>query len=184
MGKRPESVFVKGRFVYVADTGNDRVMVWPLTTADPNVHGTLVVGGNGRGKGLNQIIGPASLVIDSSEVEQGIVLDHLYVCDTYNHRIMKYRLNSIGQPDVNFQPVLAAGGCLQSPDYINPCVEGGLHYPPDPNPHRVDHINPAKTNPPVYHFWGPSSIFVGVGGTNLAIADTQNHRVLTWVEYR
>merc|ERR1712110_816638 len=100
-------------------------------------------------------------------MEKGVTIDRLYVCDTYNHRIMRYRLNISNSTFYDYDAKVAAGGCLQSPSYIGPCIEGGLHSPPDPAPDRVDQINPSNTNPPIYHFWGPTSIFVSQDGANL-----------------
>merc|ERR1712232_415916 len=127
-------------------------MAWSVSS--PGGDGTLVAGGNGRGDNLDQLISPSSIFVDDSLVEFGNPIVQIFACDRYNHRIMKIRVEGLSSTE----SVLAAGGCLQSPSYVQPCAQGGLHYPPDPGPHRIDHINPSNHNPPEYHFWGPSGV--------------------------
>lgn len=182
--KRPEGVHFFKSVLYVADSGNDRVMSWPENATV----GTPIAGGRGRGAALTQLASPSAVMVDDSLQEDGVDVMEAYVCDTYNHRVVKHRLPG---PWRAAEPAIVAGACLQNPTYISPCIGGGLHYPPnpgpdriDPNTNRTDIINPSNTNPPIYHFWAPSGVFVGYDGRNLTIADTLNHRVLTWVEYR
>jgi sugar lactone lactonase YvrE len=67
--------------VYVADSGNDRVMRW-LKGAE---EGTIIVGGNGRGEQSNQLLYPADLSFDQQ--------NNLYVLDHGNHRVQKFDIN-------------------------------------------------------------------------------------------
>jgi len=177
--KRPEGVFVREGTVYVADTGNNRVMAWSIGAPA----GSVVAGGQGPGNGIQQLAGPTGVWVDVSLKLQGVVIKRLLVVDMYNHRIMSIRLTSV----LSQGPTVAAGECLQSPAYISPCIKGGSHYPPDPRPDRVDHLNPSNTNPPIYHFFGPRGVHItpvgppGQGRLDITVADTQNHRVLTWL---
>lgn len=174
---RPRDVFMKSGVVYVSDSGNDRVMAWPTNATE----GFVVAGGNGRGHGLDQLVSPAGIWVDDSLQENGVPVKELYVVDTYNHRIMKHRVPG---DYLNATPAVVAGSCLQNPPYIDPCIAGGLHYPPNPVPDREGLINPSNTNPPVYHFWGPMGIWVSEGARNITVVDTLNHRVQAWIGYR
>lgn len=171
--RRPASLALfSDSVLYVADTGNNRVLAFPPGATE----GTIVAGG---GTGVASLTVPSD--VKTMEKDGG---RELYVCDTYNHRIMRYFLGANlldSEPGaLDSEPELVAGGCLDSPDYIQPCIQGGLHDPPDPGPDRVDHLNPSNTNPPIYHFFGPRGVFVQSTDTerHIVVADTSNHRVL------
>ncbi len=66
--------------IYVADSGNDRVMRWCSGAKE----GTVVVGANGKGKQSNQFNGPIDLSFDPK--------GNLYVSDYNNHRIQKFEV--------------------------------------------------------------------------------------------
>jgi len=175
----PEGVVVYNNIVYVADTGNNRVMAWD---AGASV-GTLIAGGNGQGDGLEQLTSPVGVWVDTTKkVEGDVTVPRLFVVDRYNHRVMSYSL----LPGLGTAYEIVAGGCLESPTYVIPCKKGGVHYPEDPGPDRIDHLNPSNTNPPVYHFFGPNGVHIGPRGLPgfgyvlVTVADTQNSRVLTW----
>ena len=67
--------------VYVADYWNNRIMCWPLGSKE----GRVVVGGNGQGDGSNQFFYPSGLSFD--------VENNLYVADSWNHRIQRFRVD-------------------------------------------------------------------------------------------
>eukprot|EP00439_Symbiodinium_sp_Y106_P071285 s175_g12.t1 len=168
---RPEAVFTTtDSFVYVADTGQHRVVKYPLAGGS----GVVVAGGNGIGTALDQTSSPSAIYVDDSEQVGGVPIRNIYIVDTDNHRVAKVR-ESDGSTSV------AAGGCLENPSYIDPCIEGGVHDPPRPHPDDEDALNPSYDNPPIYHFWGPSGLHVNSGiNKNITVADTLNHRVLVW----
>ncbi|CAE7702628.1 unnamed protein product, partial [Symbiodinium sp. CCMP2456] len=168
---RPEAVFATtDSFVYVADTGQHRVVRYPLAGGA----GVVVAGGNGIGTALDQTSSPSAIYVDDSEQVGGVPIRNIYVVDTDNHRVAKVR-ESDGSTS------LAAGGCLENPSYIDPCIEGGVHDPPRPHPDDEEALNPSYDNPPIYHFWGPSGLHVNSGiNKNITVADTLNHRVLVW----
>ncbi|UJR19733.1 hypothetical protein I4U23_022867 [Adineta vaga] len=75
----PSGVYVDQQgSVYVADTGNHRVMRW-LKDA---TNGTLIAGGNGGGAASNQLNYPSDVFLDRA--------GNLYVTDTLNNRVQKF----------------------------------------------------------------------------------------------
>ncbi|CAE7358173.1 pknD [Symbiodinium natans] len=168
---RPEAVFATtDSFVYVADTGQHRVVKYALAGGA----GTVVAGGNGIGTTLDKTTSPTGIHVDDSEQVGGVPIRNIYVVDTDNNRVAKIR-----EDDGSVS--LAAGGCLESPSYIDPCIEGGIHDPPRPHPDDEEALNPSYDNPPIYHFWGPSGLHINSGiNKNITVADTLNHRVMVW----
>jgi sugar lactone lactonase YvrE len=66
------------RFLYVSDLEKHEVRRWQMG----EIQGTLVAGGNGSGRRLDQLNSPHYIFVD---------LDHsVYVSDSYNHRVMKW----------------------------------------------------------------------------------------------
>ncbi|CAF0933940.1 unnamed protein product [Adineta ricciae] len=65
-------------YLYVSDYTKNEVRRWQIG----EVEGTLVAGGNGRGRALNQLNGPQGIFVDE---------DHsIYVSDMNNYRVMKW----------------------------------------------------------------------------------------------
>jgi sugar lactone lactonase YvrE len=64
--------------LYVSDKEKHEVRRWKI--GEPN--GTLVAGGNGQGKRLDQLNGPAFIFVDEDL--------SVYVSDRWNHRVMKW----------------------------------------------------------------------------------------------
>ncbi|CAF2081110.1 unnamed protein product, partial [Rotaria magnacalcarata] len=78
----PQGLFVDALgTLYVADTWNHRVMRW--TQGDKKL-GTVMVGGNGAGAGVNQFILPIGLSFDR--------YGNLYVVDCDNHRVQRFSI--------------------------------------------------------------------------------------------
>jgi sugar lactone lactonase YvrE len=67
--------------VYVADSGNHRIMCWSKGSRK----GRIIVGGNGVGEKPNQFFSLKGLSVDG----QG----DLYVVDDNNHRVQKFKIN-------------------------------------------------------------------------------------------
>ncbi|CAF1543945.1 unnamed protein product [Adineta steineri] len=77
----PQGLFVDdlGQ-IYVADSGNHRIMRW----CEGKEEGEIIVGGNGPGNQSNQLNCPCGLCFDDEE--------NLYVADFNNHRIQKFEI--------------------------------------------------------------------------------------------
>ena len=87
----------KNGFIYVSDCKKNEVRRWKEGETD----GTIVAGGNGKGKHLNQLNYPTFIFVDGDY--------SLYVSDRNNHRVMKWR------KDANEGIVVAGGnGCGNS----------------------------------------------------------------------
>ncbi|CAF1330890.1 unnamed protein product [Rotaria sordida] len=66
------------RYLYISDYGKHEVRRYQI--GDKN--GTIVVGGNGKGAGLNQLNFPTYIFVDQQQT--------VYVSDRDNHRVMKW----------------------------------------------------------------------------------------------
>ena len=79
---RPQGMFVdQWENVYVADSGNNRIMRWSKGSKE----GSIIIGGNGEGSQPNQLNGPKGLSFD----QQG----NLYVVDSVNDRVQKFLID-------------------------------------------------------------------------------------------
>lgn len=152
--RTPTSVATDGRVLAIADTNNNRVLIWtsiPTTNAQP---ADVVVGQSDFTKNATSI--PPNN--KSMRGPQGVWIQNgkLYVADTQNHRVLIY--NSI--PSSNGA---AADVVLGQPDF-NTFVE------PDLTQAKVD----AKPN----NMLNPVS--VTSDGQRLYITDLGHNRVLIW----
>ena len=69
-------------YLYISEIYNHRVVRWePGATK-----GTVVAGGYGQGKALNQLSYPMGIAIDQDK--------NLYIADTYNHRVQLWKPDS------------------------------------------------------------------------------------------
>lgn len=99
--RAPQGLYVDGAStLYVADTGNHRVVVYPNTKDAPNagVTAALVIGqgdfsANGAGGGANRLRTPGDVVVDGTGA--------IYVADTGNHRVLVF-------PSLLFLPLSGA----------------------------------------------------------------------------
>ena len=66
--------------LYVADSGNSRIMRWNKDARE----GTVVVGGNGKGNQANQLTDPTGLSFDRD--------GDLYVVDSVNYRVQRFKI--------------------------------------------------------------------------------------------
>ncbi|CAF1650222.1 unnamed protein product [Rotaria magnacalcarata] len=76
----PHGLYVdEDETVYVADSGNHRVVAWPADAPS----GQVVAGGNKEGSGLNQLQFPSDVIVDRAT-------NSLLICDAGNCRVVKW----------------------------------------------------------------------------------------------
>ena len=68
----PNSCYVHGNALYVADSGNHRILKFSLES-NRTIYGTVVAGGNGMGNATNQLYTPRAVILDDN--------DTLYIAD-------------------------------------------------------------------------------------------------------
>lgn len=160
----PSAVAFVGSDMYVADSGNSRVLVFPQT-AGPNPAATRVVGQLDLTYGAPNLIEGRELFIWSANyLGGGLAVDsssnppHLYVADTLNNRVLGFRdLRSV-----------AAGAKAD-------IVIGQLDfYRNAPNYANRSLTSPTPTDMTLYR---PVAVAVDKNG-DLYVADTLNGRVL------
>lgn len=151
---QPSGVYLSGGRLYVADTGNNRVLVWKLT--DDNgvplasgaqayrVLGQRAMSTTAGGSGATQLAGPAGL-----HLYGGMLL----VADTQNNRVLMFSAS----PEADGQAALRVIG--QS------SLTGGTAAATAADTLRL-----------------PRAVYVheGEDGPQLFVADSGNHRVLYW----
>ena len=103
----PQGLIVQGTNLYIVDSGNHRVVEWPIGS---NSAARVVAGTSGvSGIGLNELNTPTGIGIDWTGA--------LYVADTNNNRVMRYTLGSttgtlvagslMGQPGSGLNSLMA-----------------------------------------------------------------------------
>lgn len=198
----PYSVFSDGTRLYIADTTNNRVLIFNTIPTSSYASANVVVGqpnmtsnaANNGGLGANTLNQPQSVFSDGTK---------LYIADTNNNRILIY--NSIpasngasanvvvGQPDMTTNSSGCSATGINKPYSVH--TDGTKLYIADHNNNRVliynsiPASNGASANVVVGQadmvssgtgcnangLYGPSSAFSD--GTKLYIADSYQHRI-------
>ena len=150
----PKGVCSDGTSLYVADTENHRVLVWNSIPTVNYAAADYVLGQpDFASNSANQGGSPASTTLDTPYRVQADAT-RLYVSDTGNHRVLIYNL-PIG---ANEQPA------------VN--VLGQLFF-------NQNSPNQGWPTPAADTLRSPQGIFTD--GTTLYVADSENHRVLSWI---
>ena len=76
----PRGIFVDDdhNTLYIADTGNDRIVKWSIGTSI----GLVVAGGVGKGHFIDQLSSPTDIVVTKNET--------MYICDSSNSRVQRW----------------------------------------------------------------------------------------------
>lgn len=164
--------------IYVADSGNDRIVQWKPNATE----GIIVAGGNGRGNGNNQLNQPVAVIVDRQD-------DSLVIADQGNKRVIRWyqKTNSFGA--VLISDIKCCGlamhqdGSLYVSDYEKNEVRLWkqcpltlyFRYPYDYNSTEIV----AGGNGIGHQLNCPTSLFVDDDHT-LYICDTNYRRVLQW----
>ncbi len=150
----PTAVASDGKIVVVADTDNNRVLIWNSIPASNGANADIVLGQDD----FTSVRQPIVVDAKSFRGPQGVWLQNgrLYVADTQNHRVMIW--NSV--PAQNNQP---ADIVLGVPDYTtnpDPTLGG-----PSETPTSSNLLNPVS---------------VSSDGVRLYVTDLGHNRVVIW----
>ncbi|CAF1576267.1 unnamed protein product [Rotaria magnacalcarata] len=106
----PHSLVVNGdRTVIIADWFNNRIIQWKNCDT---TNGQVVAGGNGAGKGLNQLYQPSDLVIDRKT-------DSLIICDWGNGRVVRWsRRRGTTQGEILIDNISCWGLAMDDQGYL------------------------------------------------------------------
>jgi len=162
-------------YLYVSDYNRHEVQRWQIG----DTKGTVVAGGNGQGKRLDQLNSPTYIFVDH---EQSV-----YISDRYNHRVMKWKLDA--KEGIIVAGNLTEGNSLKQLSYPTGIAVDhlGAVYVADSNNHRImrwpkeaiqgsiavgGNEHGEKSNQ-LYNPWGISFD----RQSNLYVADNANHRI-------
>jgi len=152
----PTAVATDGSILAVADTGNNRIMIWKSIPTTVNQPADIELGQ----PDFNTILTGSQQVVDNRSLRspQGVWIQNgkLFVADTQNHRVLIW--NSI--PTQNRQP---ADVVLGQPSF-------NVANQPDLTKSTTDAHANTLLNP----------VSVSSDGTRLYVADLGNNRVLIW----
>lgn len=152
----PTAVFVAGNRLYVADTDNNRVLIWKNVAALVNGQQADIVLGQadftGIGQNRNPVPGAAQPTANTLSGPFGVHADaaHIYVSDTYNSRVLIW--NTLDP--ANGQ---AANVVLGQPTFL------------------VSGLSPSANNSAIND---PRGLFVF--NSRLYVSDRQLHRIAVW----
>jgi uncharacterized protein (TIGR03437 family) len=160
----PVDVAASGNELFVADSGNNRILVYALNTTGPVATATRVIGQlDFPYSAANLVVGDEFFTAGSlSSVSGSAILDlsatppHLYVADTYNNRVLGFN-NFTGAIDGQKADIV-----IGQPDLLHTTI----NYPSN-----------VATTPNAQGLSRPSGLAVDSAG-NLYVADTLNSRIL------
>ncbi|CAF1144697.1 unnamed protein product [Adineta steineri] len=168
----PLGIHVDDDSIYIADTGNHRVVRWELS-ADK---GEIVAGGNEKGSGMHQLSYPVDVVLDKEK-------KYIIICDRDNQRVMRWSLQNKEDQLVLIDRISCHGLAMDN---------NGDLYISDWNEHEVirwqqeatKSIVVAGANGVGSHFKqlkNPTYIFVDEYHS-VYVVDSSNRRVMKWME--
>jgi uncharacterized protein (TIGR03437 family) len=160
----PIDIAASSTELFVTDSGNNRVIVFPLTASGPSTTATRVIGQLDfpyvapnlvAGKEFH-FSGSTSSASGSAILDYSATPPHLYVADTLNNRILGFK------DFTDMQNGQAADLVIGQPDLFRVLINYPANDPTKPNQQGLN---------------GPTSLVVDSAG-NLYVADTFNSRIL------
>jgi uncharacterized protein (TIGR03437 family) len=158
----PSGAVATATELFVVDSSNNRLLVFPLTNLGQNSSATRVLGQDQFAFGSPNLIEGREVNFTGGGGDGGLVVDlvssvpHLYIADTYNNRVLGYLDARKVRPGDKADLVIG------QPDFQRAII----NYPTnDPN------------KPNVQSLFGPVGLALDANG-NLYVADTGNGRVL------
>jgi len=160
----PVDLAASGSELFVTDTGNNRILVYPLDSPGPEASASRVVGQLGFAYNApNLVVGEEFFTAQgSNNVSGSAILDysstppHLYVADTYNNRILGFK------DFTHVKKGQKADIVIGQPDLLHTFV----NYPSN-----------VATTPNNQGLRAPSGMVVDSAG-NLYVSDSGNSRIL------
>jgi uncharacterized protein (TIGR03437 family) len=160
----PVDIAASGGEVYVADSGNHRVLVFPLTPAGPFTAASRVIGQLDFPYNAPNLVegnefftaGQLTSASGSAVLDLSVTPPYLYVADTQNNRILGFK---------DFTHAVTgqkADLVIGQPDFLHTTANYPSNVLTTPNPQGLN---------------GPSSLVLDSAG-NLYVADTFNSRIL------
>ena len=168
----PAAVRVDNDLLYIADSGNHRIMEWEMGGKD----GRVVAGGNGPGQRMNQLNWPSDILVDKTT-------DSLIIADKDNRRVVRWSRQNATEGEIILSDIDCYGLAMDSNgdlyvsnkekhevrrwkigDSQGILVAGGNE--------RGNHLNQLNR---------PSFIFIDKD-QSLYISDCWNHRVMKWIK--
>ncbi len=171
---QPFSIFIdNNENIYIADSGNHRILEWKCNATQ----GQIVAGGNRRGNQLNQLNGPTDVFIDQ-ETNSLIIADH------GNKRVMRWSRQNSKNGEITISDIYCSrltrnkNGDLYVSDWEKNEVRRWKRGDKD------DGTLVAGGNGEggqLNQFNCLTSIFVDENDS-LYVSDVRNHRVMKWVK--
>jgi uncharacterized protein (TIGR03437 family) len=158
----PSAGVVSGGELFVVDSGNNRLLVFPATGLGQNSSAIRVLGQDQFAFGSANLIEGREVNFTGNGADGGLLVDlvssvpHLYIADTYNNRVLGYLDARKVRPGDKADLVIG------QPDFQRAVI----NYPTN-----------DQTKPNVQSLFGPTGLALDANG-NLYVADTGNGRVL------
>jgi uncharacterized protein (TIGR03437 family) len=160
----PIDVAASATELFVADSGNNRVLVYPITSAGPGIMPSRVIGQLGFFYNAPNLpigrefftSGAGTSVSGSAILDLGATPPHLYVADTLNNRVLAFK-DFTSLANGQFADLV-----IGQPDLLHTAVNYPSNLSSTPNAQGLN---------------GPASLAVDSAG-NLYVADAFNSRVL------
>jgi len=158
----PSAAVATATELFVVDSGNNRLLVFPLTNLGQNSSATRVLGQDDFPFGSTNLIEGREVNFTGGGGDGGLVIDlvsgvpHLYIADTYNNRVLGYLDARKVRPGDKADLVIG------QPDFQRAVI----NYPTN-----------NASRPSGQSLFGPIGVALDANG-NLYVADTGNGRVL------
>jgi sugar lactone lactonase YvrE len=171
--KTPWGLYVDNEHqtIYIADSGNHRILEWKYGATS----GLVVAGGNGQGNQSNQLRNPRHVIVDKET-------DSLIISDTENSRVMQWPLRKGAiSGKIIISDICCHGLAIDNDGYL---------YVPDFTKHEVRRWKIGESvgtlvaggngaGNRLNQLNGPMHVFVDEDHS-VYVSDQNNHRVMKW----
>ncbi|CAF1474187.1 unnamed protein product, partial [Adineta steineri] len=171
---QPRGIYVDDddHSIYIADTGNHRIVRWELGASN----GEIVAGEKGQGRGIDQLNLPIDVILDKEK-------KYIIICDRDNWRVTQWSRENSDTPQVLIRPIPCYGLAMDN---------NGVLYISDSSRHQVIRWQEGDKDGTVIaggnqrgnnfnQFNEPQYIFVD-GYSSIYVADNLNNRVMKWMK--